>query len=169
MQKSLYYMNKKWSFFMANISYVRAAASCLPFVGPFVALYNLSGVRKEVPSPFQNQLSEMRYNLIGEQGKMAAARGDQGGRDKAINELETEKAKIINNHMAICQKGRMYATCGIVGSVLSVATAIGLIALGILSPPLGFVVAASFTGQTAAWIWGTSRLASSASESLAKL
>ncbi len=108
--------------FMANISCIRAGASCLPIVGPFVGWYN----RFE----FGNELIGMREALF-----------------VFTEKSKTELTEIKNEYLPIAEKGRVYILCDIVGNVLSVATVVGLIALRILSPLLGVVAAAVFTLQ----------------------
>lgn len=87
---------------MANISYVRAGASCLPLIGPIVGICNISNVDNECTS------EGIRLNL------------------------NTQTPQNVYK-LVFSQKVRLYAIYGIVGSVLSVATMVGGIALGILN------------------------------------
>ena len=133
--------------FMTNISYMRAGASCLPLVGPFVGLYNALEVKNELSSRHLS-LSNLRYTITGVQKTLAALTGTQEGVDKSAQEQERQRAELKNKCLSASQKGCLYAICGIVGNVLSIATLVGLVALGILSVVPEVVVApASFTFQ----------------------
>ena len=105
--------------FMANISCIRAGASCLPIVGPFVGWYNRF---------------EFRNDLIGMTEALSRFTG----------ESKTELTEIKNKYLPLAQKARAYHICDIVGNVLSVAAVVGLIALRMLSLLPGVVAAALF-------------------------
>ena len=112
---------------MTNISYLRAGASCLPLIGPFVGLYNTIETENEIKLSSDRKIDpvcKMRLNLAG-------IKMERGQNPK--QELQTEKNELINTFMPKFQKGRLYASCAIIGNVLSVATIVGLVALNILS------------------------------------
>ena len=67
----------------------------------------------------------------------------------ARQKLETEGAACRNAYLSLALKGQFYAICALTGNVLSIATVIGLVALGILNTALGVLAAALFTWQAA--------------------
>jgi hypothetical protein len=135
---------------MRDFNKVRAGLSCLPLVGPFIAMYNALEVKGELSlsSPL-DQLSLTAASLSRLAGTLSPLSGNTEGVDKANEPLESCQHELTKRLLSVSQKGRLYSICGIVGSVLSVATEVGLIALGILTVVPGVVAAAYFTFQVA--------------------
>jgi len=115
---------------MQNISYVRAGISCLPFVGPLAGTYNAWEVSREIAASNQLQKSEdVNARLLALQGNL----GSGEDRSKAIQKLQEIGNARSDRNLPICEKGRLYSICAAVGNVLTVATIVSLVALGILS------------------------------------
>lgn len=140
---------------MANISYMRAGASCLPFVGSWVALYNALEVKAEMPSRTIETLIGIQTLVINSQRILPTlasfpkgnAEGNADGIRDAQQALEAQRTELRNKYLPAREKGRVYAICGIVGNVLSVALLVGLTALGILSGAYPLIWGAYFTFQ----------------------
>lgn len=103
---------------MANISCVRAGASCLPFLGPLISVHNVSEIKQRISSMFL-----MRRALAATQ----ASSGEVSGGVEKTEKKVKEEARLRN----IYEEGRIYSVYGIVGNVLSVALLVGLTALGV--------------------------------------
>lgn len=157
---------------MANISSIRAGASCLPIIGPLVGLYNVVEVEREVTSPSlvtsldrmrtltaqtNKTLDELKQSLQdlkarrfgpgGVLGSCSALAVQIDGMNQSIKGLEAQEIAYRDKWLPASQKGRLYAICGVVGNVVSVATVAGLIALGILNMVPGIIAIALFTFQ----------------------
>jgi hypothetical protein len=131
---------------MSSISYIRAGVSCLPIIGPLVALYNVLEVRNELSNdPLLDSLTQLKLSMIQMVGGLSAFTGRKEGVDKARQDLETEKNKIQDRFISPTQKGRFYALCGVVGNVLSAITAVALAAIGIVAKGEAIFWGISFT------------------------
>jgi hypothetical protein len=126
-----------------NTSYTRAGLSCLPLIGPVVALCNALEVRTELSSAV-SPLSMVSFALTTLQETIDAVTRHTDRVTAERQTVTTQKPDIINTYLQINRKGRLYAGCGIIGTV---ATAVGLIALGIFSIVPGDIVAVLFTVQ----------------------
>ncbi len=137
---------------MSNISYVRAGASCLPMIGPFVALYNAIEVKKEMEvalDPLVDSLISMKVGLI-HRFRMETP---FSALNEARQELQISQNEFRNKYLLPAQKGRIYAICGIAGNVLSVALLVALTAFGVLSGIVPVTWGVVFTFQAIVLSW----------------
>jgi hypothetical protein len=103
---------------MNNISYLKAAAFCVPVVGPIVSTPTILHI-----------YDKLLFHTDTD----------------AIYEDVTPMSPQDEPFLDTIQKGRIYSICGLIGSILSVALAIKVIALGILVGTSGTIAIASFT------------------------
>lgn len=122
---------------MTSISYPRAIASCLPMVGPFVAVYNVLKADREIPRGFAADMgfAPALRNLE----RLFQVFSGQGVSEQQAREVDTIRNRRISDVLLLLEEKRLYTICGLVGSVLSVACIVGLVALGILKTYLGFL------------------------------
>lgn len=124
---------------------------------PFRRVIQYAGSQKSTFSPsVKDSLSRAADSLSGMKRALSALREGPEGDVQAIQELvtarqklETEGAACRNAYLSLALKGQFYAICALTGNVLSIATVIGLVALGILNTALGVLAAALFTWQAA--------------------
>lgn len=137
---------------MSSISYVQAGASCLPIIGPFIALYNMLDVLDEgALDSFSAAVTKAQASIILTQGTFAAHKKDLGGVNKAIQEVEKLNTEMQNKYLPISEKASVYAICGIAGNILSIAAMITLVAFGILGSAASAICCACFAFQAVCW------------------
>ena len=102
---------------MTTISYFRAGISCLPYVGPFVQLYN----RYELTKDFNTMTVEWESS-------------PQRGVTAKVNAMRLDYDK----------KGVAYSNYAVSSYLLTLATTIGFIASGILTPLTGSIVIGAY-------------------------
>jgi hypothetical protein len=139
---------------MASVSYPRAIASCLPIVGPLVAAY-------------YGRESSSNVELFCSTTALALRRLQEGARptEQLGQAISNHLSSFRNENLPKCERQRIYAICGLVGSALSSALMVGLIALGIFSRAEALPLACAFLFHVFlhAWDW------SSASSNINKL
>ena len=137
---------------MTNISYMRAGASCLPLIGPWVGAYNLWEGTQERSSIFLvDRLTRTQIGLISSQGGQSIFLGTANQAQDALQTLEARITELRNKYLPSVEKSRVYAICGIVGNVLSVALLVKLTALGILSGARPLIAGFTFKAMIASF------------------
>lgn len=140
----------------ANISFLRTAASCTPFVGPFVGLYNVVENRLEIDQilgcagPFgemQQSLQKMRISAM----RLAAAgyaisgsREGLGQVEQQLRQMQREETEKLQRLLPVLERRSVYSKCGIAASVLTVAAIVTLFALGIFTGGGAIFMSAAF-------------------------
>ena len=130
---------------MSGVSYIQAGVSCLPLVGPFVGFYTNWKLKNEMESGVA--LESLSLSATGMMRGLSAFAGNEKGVEEAQRSLDEQNALLRNKYLGGSQRGRIYAICGIVGNVLSVALLVGLTALRILSVQVGLIWCFAFTLQ----------------------
>lgn len=100
---------------MSNTTYIRAAASMLPFIGPLIGAVNLHSVDNEIVS-----LQDKVTILVG--GKTVFTASHQRGVDRRA------EPEFIETY----QKARLYAVAGLVGNIVTLIYRVRLYTLGVL-------------------------------------
>lgn len=122
---------------MTPISYTRAAASFLPFVGPIIAEFNLHETEKErtiissIPSRFNFSLFlHSSYEAFFQNTQPALLDGETTAAAKTRIQTHKEKAASFSNqYLPLCAKGHVCAFFGLIGHLLTIASLIRLLAL----------------------------------------
>ena len=140
---------------MPNFSYIRAATSCLPFIGPLVSVYNACEANNEMAlnslcnsfSNIQTSVAKLGMAFSSFEDNPNAVKNAQEPFRQELQRQKNQRAQDLEKRLLACKKGRVYSICGIVGNVLSLALVVGLIALRILRAPVlissaGFIVQA---------------------------
>lgn len=112
-------------------SYIQAGITCMPVLGLVMITPNLSQVQDELLKPISSQMKISRCNLV-----RALSNADK---TQEFHQKYQELAPTEKEELKACipglEKGRIYAICGFVGAMLTIATIISLVAFGILSTP----------------------------------
>ncbi|MEN9654139.1 MAG: hypothetical protein RL235_251 [Chlamydiota bacterium] len=116
---------------MANISYITAAAQCLPGIGPLVGL---------VKGCIGDRSIE-RARIIDSAEKLEQIESEANARFREnptnivqmARNLNTEATTSIKDITHIIKKGRVHSICGIVGDLLTIVSLVALIALGMFN------------------------------------
>lgn len=103
---------------MEKISYMQAGASCLPVVGPFlgIANYLTEGIK------FSSTVASL-----------CKMKSKADGKSKFDFEQILQSPELKNQYLSFKQKHRLYAICNMVGTVLTIATIVGLVAFAIFT------------------------------------
>lgn len=135
----------------SNVSFIRAAASCTPFIGTLVGVYNSLETNIELQncnSPLLRSLEGMQVGLIQLQAAMSAFSGSREGLEQAeahAHRLQAESAKEKQKLIEVLEKGSLYFKYGITSSLLSVAAIVGLFAFGFFTMPGTILMLAAFS------------------------
>ena len=123
-----------------DLSFARAAANCVPIIGPILAYDNLSTSSiKEKINEYGDVITKV--NLVIQKRNMTVYLGTKT--DELDEEIAKEKAEVPGKRKKLAAvilanlKGKILnAKLSMVGSLLTLAGVISLIALGILTGPL---------------------------------
>lgn len=118
-----------------GVSYTRAAISCLPLVGSGMQLYNFIEIKQEL-----NGL-EISRDLSALEAELSMISGSKFYFIKSqwtvAGEIQKERNQ-LNEKIPLLKKLVVYDACSTISALLSLAGIVSLVALGVLTGPLGW-------------------------------
>lgn len=135
----------------ANISFPRAAVSCLPLVGTFVGIYNTIETKnqfKSLRSPLLRSQDKMQSAIIQLQDSPSALGGSQEAiqaTKELAQEFKAEREQRKQKLIEVLEKRAFYSKCGLVSNILSIAGVVVLFALGFFTTPGTILMLAAFS------------------------